>query len=136
MDKVEFINKILGAKWVNRASSFSECDCWGLVLLYYKHVLNINLPEVEGYEEGVKTSDCWNKETKKGRWQICSQPKVDGLVFTCYRDDKPSHVGVTIGDGKVLHTTGGLETNGSVQVNSIRAIERTYGKMTYHKFIG
>lgn len=136
MDKIEFIDKVLGARWVNRASSFTECDCWGLVLLYYKHVLGIELPEVDGYNEKINIADCWKNETSTGRWVECDKPQMDGLVFTCYRGEQPSHVGVTIGGGKVLHTTGGLKSDGSVQVNTIRAVERMYGKMTYHKFTG
>lgn len=136
MDKLEFINKMLGVRWVNRASSFEECDCWGLVLLYYKHVLNIELPEVEGYEDGVDTSICWNAETKTGRWEEAEKAQEDGIVFTCYRNGYPNHVGVYIGGGKVLHTTGGFKQDGAVQVNSIRAVESNCGKMTYHKFTG
>lgn len=136
MDRSEFINKMLGVRWVNRASSFDSCDCWGLVILYYKHVLNINLPEVEGYEDGVEISDCWNVEIETGRWKKVEIPEENGLVFTCYRDGDPSHVGIFLGAGKVLHTTGGFKSGGSVQVNTVRNIGKMCGKMTYHKFIG
>ena len=46
----EFIRKTIGVKWADRSCNFSEIDCWGLVILYYDHVLNIKLPEIKGYQ--------------------------------------------------------------------------------------
>ena len=134
MDKNEFINKIIGAKWVNRAVSFEACDCWGVVVLYYKHVLNIELPVVIGYKEKINISDCWQEESSKPHWLETDNASDSGLVFTCYKGDLPSHVGVTIGNGMVLHSNG-TNKSGGAQVNSIRAIQAIYGKMTYHKYI-
>ena len=134
MDSLTFIAKIIGTKWVNRASSFDECDCWGLVVLYYRHVLSIELPTVTGYDDKLDIADCWQNEAHLPHWVVVDNPSDNGLVFTCYKGDRPTHVGVTIGGGKVLHSNG-TNKSGGVQVNSIRALESMYGKMTYHKFI-
>lgn len=134
MDRATFIKKIIGTKWINRASSFEGCDCWGLVILYYRHVLSIELPPVVGYCDNADMTNCWRNESRLPRWAAVDNPSRDGLVFTCYKGAIPTHVGVTIGDGKVLHSNGTTESGG-VQVNSIRAIESMYGRMTYHKFI-
>lgn len=135
MTQKEFIEKVIGLPWVNRASSFESVDCWGLVILYYKNVLNINLPEVKGYEEKEGVTTCWIGEANKKHWIESDKPQMDGVVFTCYRGDNPFHVGVAISKTHVLHTTGYFDSGGTVQVNSIKAIEKIYGKITYHKFI-
>lgn len=34
----DFISKVIGVPWANRACSFEKVDCWGLCVLYYRHV--------------------------------------------------------------------------------------------------
>jgi cell wall-associated NlpC family hydrolase len=135
MDQQIFIKKIIGKPWVNRASSFEAADCWGLVLLYYKHVLGITLPTIAGYDKGeCSTAEGWQSDIH--HWQQVDKATTNGLVFTCYKDGQPTHVGVTISSVKVLHSRGYPGHEGKVEIHSIRAIESIYGKMTYHKFIG
>lgn len=135
MNQQEFIDRVIGLPWVDRASSFESVDCWGLVLLYYKHVLGIELPEITGYEQGeCDTSQGWQSGVHQ--WQQVDKAAGSGLVFTCYKGNKPSHVGITISPTKVLHSRGWVNNPGKVEIHSIRAIERLYGKLTYHKFIG
>lgn len=137
MNKVDFINKVIGIPWENRASSFDSVDCWGLVLLYYKHVLNIDLPNVEGYGEFECISKCWQKEELKSHWVKVDDEKDCDLVFTCYDSDgKPCHVGIYIGNGKLLHSDGHIRAGGSVRVNNLQSVERLYGKVTLHKYSG
>ena len=134
MTQNEFIKRILGKPWVNRASSFESADCFGLVILYYKHVLNIDLPTVEGFSEKDDFVSCYNKG--KELWREVSKPSKNGIVFTCYKGNMPMHVGLCIGDGYALHSRGTEKQTGKVEIHSLRAIEHIYGKMTYHEFTG
>lgn len=134
MNQKEFIKKVLGIPWVNRSSNFEAADCFGLIMLYYKHVLDIDLPVVDGFAENSEFLDCYNKG--KTLWQEVKSPIENGIVFTCYRGDVPMHVGLCIGNGYALHSRGTEKSHGKVEVHSLRAIERLYGKMSYHKFIG
>ena len=134
MNQHEFIKKIRGKPWVNRASSFDAVDCFGLIMLYYKHVLSIDLPVVEGFAEKVNFLECYNKG--KALWKEVDSPVENGIVFTCYRGDEPMHVGLCVGQGYALHSRGTEKQHGKVEIHSLRAIERLYGRMTYHKFIG
>ncbi len=135
MGKLEFISMMIGKPWLNRAVSFESVDCWGLVIMYYRNVFGVELPTVDGYSQKNDIAECWANEASKSHWKQVQSPTKDGVVFTCYEGAKPTHVGITIGDGKVLHTNGANRVGG-VQINSIKAIERLHGKMTYHKFIG
>lgn len=132
MMQQEFINKVLGLPWVNRACSFAAVDCYGLVMLYYKHVLGIDLDEPKGYANGEPVADCWDSETQNPHWIEKDSPMLSGVVFTCYSGGQPAHVGLYIGDGKVLHCRGSEKEPGSVAIHNIRAVERLCGKMTYH----
>lgn len=136
MNQSEFINNVVGLPWKNRAVSFESVDCWGLVLLYYKHVLKIDLPSVEGYFENDNVDDCWVKETKNSHW-IESDVQQHGLVFTCYSSQgRPMHVGICIGGGLVLHADGHVNAGGTVRVNKIKSMQRLFGRVTYHKYVG
>lgn len=134
MTQNEFIKKVVGLPWVNRAISFDAVDCYGLVVLYYRHVLGVELPIPEGFNEKLKTDECWNNGISD--WEQVSSPNTGGLMFTCYKGGSPCHVGVTISPTHVLHCRGSERNPGKVEVHSVRTIESIYGKITYHKFIG
>ena len=55
MNLNEFIKKVIGVKWVDRASTFKQMDCWRPVILYYRHVLKIELATIIGYETSQAT---------------------------------------------------------------------------------
>tara|TARA_R110000764_G_scaffold29681_1_gene69381 strand:+ start:19968 stop:20387 length:420 start_codon:yes stop_codon:yes gene_type:complete len=135
MNTKEFIHAIKGRPWVNRASSFDEVDCYGLIVLYYEHVLGVTLPNVSGYESNDCTIDSgWHSAICD--WEEVTTPITQGLVFTCYKGDTPTHVGLVISPTHVLHSRGSPNHHGKVEYHSIRAIKSIYGKMTFHKFIG
>ena len=132
----EFIDRMLGKPWVDRASSFDSVDCWGLCLMYYRHVLGVYLPYVAGFVEGESVNDCWLSAESTNQWQQVDSPVESGLVFTCYRGDQPTHVGVTISPTHVLHCRGHINQPGKVEIHSIRALRSIHDKMTYHRFKG
>jgi cell wall-associated NlpC family hydrolase len=135
MNQQQFISKVIGNPWIDRTSSFDSCDCWGLCRLYYQHVLNIELPTIAGYTEGkCDTAQGWQSGIHD--WEQVDKPSVNGLVFTCYKDNKPTHVGIVISPVKVLHSRGNVGHEGKTEIHSIRAIESIYGEMTFHQFIG
>lgn len=134
MMHAEFIRKILHKPWVNRQSSFDSCDCFGLVILYYKEVLNITIPEVKGFTDNADFSDCYSLGIEQ--WKELTSPQETGLMFTAYKRGAPEHVGLCIGGGKVLHSRGDHNRGGKVQIHSISAIEAIFGKITYHRFKG
>lgn len=127
----EFIEKTIGLPWENRKSSFESVDCHGLVMLYYKHVLNIDIGVPPGYEDGRRIDECWVAEVESGNWIQVDRPTGDGIVFTCYVQGFPTHVGLVIG-GMVLHCRGSENHPGHVEMHSLRAIEKMYGKVTFH----
>lgn len=134
MNQSHFIKKVLGVPWKNRSISWDAMDCYGLVILYYRHVLGIELPSVTGFSEGEPIADCWTDNIHT--WEQVHTPPIQGLLFTSYKGDRPMHVGIVISPTHVLHCRGHINNPGKVEIHSIRAIMTTCGKITFHRFKG
>ena len=113
MTKDEFIRMVIGVPWANRACSFDKVDCWGLVVLYYRHVLGIELHQ---------TPDVVF-------WCQTDKP-VEGGIFVGYRGAQPAHVGLVL-NRQALHSRG---ENGSVRMDSLLVIQRAFTKVEYFSY--
>jgi hypothetical protein len=49
-------------------------DCWGLVVLYYRHVLGLELHHVAGYESGADFITCYEENSNTGGVCRCRFP--------------------------------------------------------------
>lgn len=127
----EFINKTIGVKWVDRACTFNEMDCWGLVILYYQHVLGIKIKTIAGYQSKKTTIQSEAIPESLRNWEQCE--KSNNAVFLAYIGSVPSHVGVVI-DNHALHAKGNSIQGGQVQYNRLDVIERIYSKIEYYKY--
>lgn len=135
MNVNEFIKKVIGVKWVDRASTFKQMDCWGLVILYYRHVLKIELATIIGYETSQATLQNDALCEAQRHWLPCG--KINNAVFLAYVGDVPSHVGIVI-DNHALHANGNPTQGGQVQYNRLDTLERAYtwstlNMLIYHK---
>jgi len=131
MTKLNFILNTLGLPWVNRASSFEACDCYGLVKLFYKEVLNINLSEVKGYKSGECNVNSGFMSVISD-WVEIKNP-IDSCVFISFRDGKADHVGIMIDKTNALHSRGSLEEHGKVEIHNIKTLESMYTNIKYFK---
>lgn len=62
MTQSDFIGLVNGKPWANRACCFEQMDCWGTVVLYYRHVLGTELHHIAGYESGADFITCYEQE--------------------------------------------------------------------------
>jgi cell wall-associated NlpC family hydrolase len=79
--------------WANRACSFDKVDCWGLCVLYYRHVLGIELHQTPDYEAGEDFFTCYQGDVVF--WRQVDKP-VEGGIFVGYRGAQPAHVGLVL----------------------------------------
>ncbi|WP_395303263.1 peptidoglycan endopeptidase [Pectobacterium polonicum] len=126
MNKSNFIKRMIGVPWVNRACSFEACDCWGLLVLYYRHVLDIELHDVAGYESDSDFLTCFADGI--AYWQRIDLP-VNECMFVGYVGNRPEHVGLII-DGSALHSRG---ANGSVAMHRLPIIERAFTRLEFYR---
>ncbi|KFC12270.1 phage protein [Trabulsiella guamensis ATCC 49490] len=129
MFKDEFIDLVIGIPWVNRACSFEEADCWGLVLLYYRHVLGIEISQSPDYENGSDFSVCYGTDAV---YWLQTETFTEGGIFVAWIGSRPVHVGLVI-DGHVLHSRG---ENGHVRKDAIRTIQKLFTKVEFYRYAG
>lgn len=138
MDKMtqkEFVDLVIGKPWVSRDISLDGMDCYGLVVLYYRHVLGIDIQIPDGYFEFEEP--LYLAGASKCNWEETNGPSNDGIMFVLYNGESPRHVGITLNRTHVLHSRfDERDQCGSVQINSLSAIRKLYGKVTFHRYIG
>nr|WP_318357693.1 NlpC/P60 family protein [Enterobacter sp.] len=123
----DFIARMIGVPWSNRACSFERVDCWGLVVLYYRHVLNIELHQTTDYEAGEDFFTCYQGDVLF--WRPVDKP-LEGGIFVGYRGLQPVHVGLVL-NRLVLHSRG---ENGSVRMDSLLVIQRAFTKVEFFEY--
>lgn len=125
MHKNEFVEKMIGVPWVNRAHSFEAVDCYGLVLMYYKHVVGdeINIPD--GYEAGDYKNGCYINWTLASGFKE-TKARGEGNIIGMFKGERLAHVGVMIDAVNVLHCRGDLEKAGHVECHSLRSLSKFF----------
>jgi len=124
----EFIRLVNGKPWVNRACNFEAMDCWGLVVLYYRHVLGIELHDVAGYESGKDFVTCYSAESDF--W--ADEPVArSGSIAVFYIGDQPDHVGLMLTPTKCLHAS---RASGFVRIDTPLNILKSHSKVEFKRY--
>lgn len=120
----EFIRKMIGVPWANRSCTFDAVDCWGLCVLYYRHVLGIELHQTPDYEAGENFFTCYESDVVF--WQRSDVP-VNGGIFVAYTGSAPAHVGLIV-NHRALHSRG---EGGGVRIDSLLVLQRAFTRLEY-----
>jgi len=127
MLKQKFVQAMTGKPWSNRACTFETADCWGLVVLYYRHVLGIEIHQTPDYEAGRDFLTCF--EGDRVFWQQ-SELSVNDGIFIAYYGAAPVHVGLTI-DGQAFHSRG---ESGHVRLDKLRTLEKVFTRLEFYRY--
>lgn len=125
----DFTARAVGLPWVRWRSDWKACDCFGLVVLYFREVLGVELGQVPqtDIESGFLTARGW----------VECGPEPWATAWMAWRDGAPTHCGVLLPGGKVLHSEGTPERPGSVRVSSLPAVVRFYGAdVRFYRYTG
>lgn len=101
MKPQEAIPRFLSLPYVLGRGDWSGADCWGLVELWYRHVLGIGLAEREGRDSTRQSIDVW--ATAPAGWLPIVAPEDHCLVLMRSGRLAHGHVGIVY-QGSVLHT--------------------------------
>ena len=100
------ISRFIGIPFVSQGRSFRGCDCYGLVKLYYKEVLNIEIPEtVITAEQPRRTFANYLNEISKN-WSS-TVPQTNAVVAMAVNAEHPSlvtHFAVMIDSKRFIDT--------------------------------
>lgn len=126
MNKVEFIDKMVGVKYVNRGYSLEGCDCFGLVYLYYKHVHGA---DIELSDEYFNYDDFLTSFTAQlNDWEEVASPESGDCCFVSFSNGIPTHCGIMISKDKVLHANGFRENkDGQVLIWGLNVMIKLMG---------
>lgn len=127
MSKDEFLSRVTGMPWRNRACSFEAADCWGIVILYYRNVLGIELHQAPDYEAGSDFLTCYEADVVFWRH---APTFVDDGIFVAWIGSRPVHVGLIV-DGRAVHSRG---ENGHVRADAIRTIQKLFTKVEFFTY--
>ncbi|WP_133459855.1 NlpC/P60 family protein [Scandinavium goeteborgense] len=127
MHKQEFIDRVTGLPWANRACTFDSLDCWGLVVLYYRHVLGVELHHSPDYESGNEFRTCFDGEVVY--WSKTDIFHEDG-IFIAWYGQQPVHVGLIV-NGMAFHSRC---EGGHVRADPVRTIQRLYTKVEFYSY--
>jgi len=121
----DFTRRAVGVPWVRWRADWSGMDCYGLLVLWHREVLGIDLGP-------VPQTDIAEGFALATGWQEC--PPEDGATcFMAWRSGAPSHCGVLLAGGWVLHSEGSPERPGSARVSRLSAMQRLYGDLRFYR---
>ena len=114
MEWGEFAAAAVSVPFADHGRTWDGVDCWGLVVLAYRHVLGVELPT---YETG-EYRDCQAfremrrhvEAVKAESWREIvppSRPRI-GDVAVIFKRGLPVHVGICLGAGRVIHAEHGV----------------------------
>lgn len=103
-------DKYIGLPYKDNGRDITGIDCWGLVRLYYKDELGIELPSyTDEYVGADDPSASMIINNYKDNWELTTTPDIgDIALFNIYGE--PSHVGVYVGNNNFLHSRQGKDS--------------------------
>lgn len=122
----QFAARTVGLPWVRWRSDFDAADCYGIVVLYHRHVLGIELGE-------VPATDIASGFHAAAGWSEC-EPEAGVTCFMSWRDGAPTHCGVLLTGTDVLHAEGNQDHPGSVRVSRLAVVQRAYGLIKFYRY--
>jgi cell wall-associated NlpC family hydrolase len=103
------LEKFVGVPYVPNGRDYGGADCWGILFLYYRDVLGSPIPsysaEMEAREFRRNAIAPLMAAEREKIWRQVEQPQTgDGILIRAGGHE--SHVGVYIGNGRMLHSEG------------------------------
>lgn len=126
MTPAEFALRAVGMPWRKWQASWECSDCFGLIVLYFREVLGVDLGP-------VPQTDIADGFDKARGWHEC-EPQAGATCFMAWRDGAPTHCGVLLDAQRVLHSEGSDERAGSVRITRVAAMERVYGTIKFYRY--
>ena len=86
----------IGIPWVRVGDSFDGCDCWGLVRLFYRDRLGIELPSLTEFD------------AMRGIWTRTATPEYGNILL--FRRSNGPHVGIVVNECDMLHVDESIDS--------------------------
>ena len=99
------LNKFIGIPYKKYGRDFNGCDCYGLVYLFYKYIVGIDLPlYTDEYNHNSATSISTAITRNISSWFQVNKPRFsDCILFNL--EGCNTHIGIFLERDRFLHTT-------------------------------
>jgi cell wall-associated NlpC family hydrolase len=126
----EFIKRSVGLPWIRWRSDWAAMDCFGLVVMWHREVLEVDPGEVP------LTDIASGFSTARG-WAQC-EAEQGATCFMTWRNGAPTHCGVLVAGGMVLHAQEGYPDphSGSVRLTRLAVFARTCPDLRFYRYEG
>ena len=121
-----FAARAVGLPWVRWRSDWAACDCYGLLVLYFREVHGVDLGAVPQTDIAAGFAQLGSD------WRECG-PEPGVAAFMSYLDGAPQHCGVMLPGGRLLHAEGSETTGGSTRVSRLAAWSRIYPDTRFYR---
>ena len=120
-----FAGRVAGMPWVRWASGWQACDCFGLVVLYFREVIGIDLG-------AVPQTDIAAGFSQARGWAECEPGP--GAAFMCWRAGVPHHCGIVLPGDRLLHAEGSPDRGGSTRITRMAAMRRLHRDLRFYRY--
>lgn len=101
------MEKYIGIPYVDKGRTFKGCDCFGLVKLFYRNELNIDVPDVAITADKPRRifANFLNEISKN--WVEIDKPEKGCVIAMTANEQHPNlvtHFALVIDDKQVIHT--------------------------------
>ncbi len=122
----QFAGRAVGLPWARWRSDWQAADCFGLVALYFREVLGVELGP-------VPQTDIAAGFSASTGWAECD-PEPGTTAFMAWRDGAPTHCGMLLPGGMLLHAEGAPERGGSARATRLSVMRRAYGDIRFYRY--
>lgn len=135
------IKDFIGIPYLDGGRDLKGCDCYGLVALYYKHILNIDIPESKITAEQPRRIFLNYLNELSINWRTIEAPVKDCVVAFAYNPNHPdlvTHFGVMIDNKTILHCLGKVNSHiSNIDDIRVKPFIKAYHIWKYHDtFLG
>lgn len=128
MTPAEFVARAVGLPWARWRADWQATDCYGLVVLWHREVLGVELGD-------VPQTDIATGFAAAHGWQELPGPAAGATCWMAWRSGAPTHCGVVLDCDRVLHAEGRPGQPGNVRVTRLRALAQVYGSIRYYRHL-
>lgn len=109
MDLTSFMRRAIGVPFLEHGRDFDGWDCWGLIVLAYREVLGVTVPDFTyaTARDYLKLARLFGDRNNPYWCKVDPRPMA---VACIYRRGVVIHAGLVVPNRRILHVEDGVET--------------------------
>lgn len=105
------MTEFIGIPYLEGGRDYTGVDCWGLVLLFYRDFFGEDLVDPANGKAVSQDEAARLMDVEKATIQAAPVPvpEIGDIALMAFRG-RPIHVGVYVGNGRLLHVMKGIDS--------------------------